>query len=551
MGNSMTCFSPARTAPKKLSTNLSRRPSKRSPYSSPFFGSSASRTKGSPNKVQTLEDDLILQQQAIEAVLMFQNHQKNSGSLPQTFNRSTSVVFPAPSGPKKNQGFTKSSSSRQPLGSDTLFQPLELVDKQDVKIEGLETNHFVLVHGGGFGAWCWYKTMTLLEESGFKVDAVDLTGSGIHSFDTNSITSLAQYVKPLTEILENLDEGKKVILVGHDFGGTCISYAMELFPSKIAKAIFISAAMLTSGQSTLNLFAQQTSSNDLMRQAQVFLYANGKDQPPTAIGLGKKFTEDLLFNQSPAKDVALASVSMRPIPFAPVTEKLSLSDKKYGSVRRFFIVTQEDHAISVTLQEAMLESNPPEQFYRLKGSDHAPFFSRPQALHRILVEISQSEEEYASSRGLMPQWHNVLSQSIRRIQAFPSQISSQPPPDSLKNMGRGVSSGGGQSSLDYLFGSGGDPKPRTNNVQAAPKEVQAVNEPTPKPTASPPPPKPEPVDITKQIPAGIHSTSTNNYMRADGQNTGNFITDRPSTKVHSAPGGGSSLGYLFGGPAGN
>lgn len=96
--------------------------------------------------------------------------------------------------------------------------------------------------------------------------------------------------------------------------------------------------------------------------------------------------------------------------------------------------------------------------------------------------------------------------------------------DSLKNMGRGVSSGGGQSSLDYLFGSGGDPKPRTNNVQAAPKEVQAVNEPTPKPTASPPPPKPEPVDITKQIPAGIHSTSTNNYMRADGQNTGNFIT---------------------------
>ncbi|KAK2435599.1 DNA (cytosine-5)-methyltransferase CMT3 [Trifolium repens] len=30
--------------------------------------------------------------------------------------------------------------------------------------------------------------------------------------------------------------------------------------------------------------------------------------------------------------------------------------------------------------------------------------------------------------------------------------------------------------------------------------------------------------------------------------TGNFITDRLSTKVHAAPGGGSSLGYLFGGP---
>ncbi|KAM2887482.1 hypothetical protein FF1_011344 [Malus domestica] len=387
MGNSMACFLPAHKP-----GNLTRNPSKRPTYSSPSLASAGSTRRssnGSTKKKERLSDadDLLLQQQAIEAVLLFQNVQKNGGSS-QLFNRSTSVVYPSPA--PKNQGFAKSSSSRQRLRSDTLgFQPLELVDKQDVKTDELETNHFILVHGGGFGAWCWYKTMTLLEESGFKVDAVDLTGSGVHSFDTNNITSLAQYVKPLTDILENLGVGKKVILVGHDFGGTCISYAMELFPSKIAKAIFICAAMLTSGQTTLNLFAQQTGSNDLMRQAQRFLYANGKDQPPSAITLDKKLSEDLLFNQSPAKDVALASVSMRPIPFAPVTEKLFLSDENYGAVRRFFVVTQEDHAITVPLQEAMIESNPPEQVFRLKGSDHAPFFSRPQALHRILVEISQ------------------------------------------------------------------------------------------------------------------------------------------------------------------
>ncbi|KAJ0536301.1 putative protein SPIRAL1 [Helianthus annuus] len=112
-------------------------------------------------------------------------------------------------------------------------------------------------------------------------------------------------------------------------------------------------------------------------------------------------------------------------------------------------------------------------------------------------------------------------------------------------MGRGVSSGGGQSSLDYLFGSG-EPKPTT----AGKAEVAAAAPPPPKPTASEPPPKPTAVvpqpDITKQIPAGIQGTQTNNYFRAEGQNTGNFLTDRPSTKVHAAPGGGSSLGYLFG-----
>ncbi|XP_030551416.1 protein SPIRAL1-like 2 [Rhodamnia argentea] len=108
-------------------------------------------------------------------------------------------------------------------------------------------------------------------------------------------------------------------------------------------------------------------------------------------------------------------------------------------------------------------------------------------------------------------------------------------------MGRGVSSGGGQSSLGYLFGSSGEaPKAAASSLPTAPTEVD--NPPPSKPAAVSPP-----VDVTKQIPAGIHSTSSNNYMRADGQNTGNFLTDRPSTKVHSAPGGGSSLDYLFGG----
>jgi len=108
-------------------------------------------------------------------------------------------------------------------------------------------------------------------------------------------------------------------------------------------------------------------------------------------------------------------------------------------------------------------------------------------------------------------------------------------------MGRGVSSGGGQSSLDYLFG-GGEAPPKT-----APANTPAADNtgPAEKPSGAP-----VSADNGKQIPAGIQGNTArnaNNYFRADGQNTGNFLTDRPSTKVHAAPGGGSSLGYLFGG----
>lgn len=80
---------------------------------------------------------------------------------------------------------------------------------------------------------------------------------------------------------------------------------------------------------------------------------------------------------------------MRPIPFMPVLEKLSLSDVNYGSVRRFYIETPEDNAMSIELQENMIKLNPPDRVFRLKGADHSPFFSKPQALHKLLVEISK------------------------------------------------------------------------------------------------------------------------------------------------------------------
>ncbi|KAK3039828.1 hypothetical protein RJ639_027141 [Escallonia herrerae] len=405
MGNSFGCVG---------GNQQTKRGSRKLPEA-PYLTASASRRTGkvysSSLKKESLDDDSVIRQKAVAAALLYQHHQQMNGDLPQ-LDRSVSVQYPLPSSSKKQNKLPRSSSSRprsvshlqkMETKSERIHQTENMkrntdligskegcrpTDSSDLKLEDLESKHFVLVHGGGFGAWCWYKSIALLEETGFEADAVDLTGCGINSYDANNITSLAQYTKPLVDFLEKLEDGKKVILVGHDIGGTCVSYVMELFPSKVSKAIFIAATMPTSGQSTLDTFSQQTSSNDLMQQAQIFSYAKGKDHAPTAFSLDKALLRDLLFNQSPAKDVALASVSMRPIPFAPVTEKLFLSHANFGSIPRFYIKTEEDFAISLSHQEAMIKSSPPQRVLQLKGSDHSPFFSRPQALHRLLVELS-------------------------------------------------------------------------------------------------------------------------------------------------------------------
>ncbi|KAH0449461.1 hypothetical protein IEQ34_020153 [Dendrobium chrysotoxum] len=329
-------------------------------------------------------DESLIQEAA--ALLLLKQPQNDSLEMTPVFDRSFSVKSPL-IGKKKPQGLPRNSSSRPRSLTDTAISLRELVN-QERRLDGLETKKVVLVHGGGFGAWCWYKTMTLLEDAEFEVTAIDLAGSGIHSVDTNNITSLPQYVNPLIIFLEKLGDTEKVILVGHDLGGTCISYAMEAFPAKIAKSVFLAAAMLKNGQRTIDVLSQEEATNDLMQHGQIFLYANGKDQTPTAINFETSSLKDLLFNQSPTKDIALASVSMRPIPFAPVLEKLVLTEDNYGSVRRFYIETTEDNALPLSLQQSMCETNPPEKVFRLKGSDHSPFFSKPQALHKVLVEIA-------------------------------------------------------------------------------------------------------------------------------------------------------------------
>ncbi|CAI0453855.1 unnamed protein product [Linum tenue] len=391
MGNLCTCFAPKPAV--KRGRSVKRLPANSS-------SQTASNRWTRVRSARKDSNDSLIQEQALAAALMFRQ-QNGAGATATAFDRSVSHRYPNSNAGSKKNPLPRSASSRARSLTDPLLQPHQLVN-QDIKLDDLETKHFVLVHGGGFGAWCWYKTIALLEESGFTVTAVDLTGSGVHSFDTNGIASLSQYVKPLTDFLEKLADEEKVILVGHDFGGACISYAMELFPHKISKAIFLAAAMLVDGQSMLDMFSKQvipdatnkrelfqSGGNDLMQKTQIFVYANGKDHPPSAIDLDKSLLRDLLFNQSPAKDIALASVSMRLIPFAPVLEKLCLSDAKHGTVRRFYIEAPEDNAIPITLQQTMISSSQPEKVFRLKGADHSPFFSKPQALHKILVEISK------------------------------------------------------------------------------------------------------------------------------------------------------------------
>ncbi|KAI3773668.1 hypothetical protein L1987_48198 [Smallanthus sonchifolius] len=337
-------------------------------------GSKSSRRFGGGNRSQKKlqSDEELLHIQALS--LAIQHHQSS-----QRFEGSMS----------RRIGSTSSRRRSNPTSDPPVNAAKQQKQSPEI-LENLETKNIVLIHGEGFGAWCWYKTIALLEELGMIPTALDLTGSGIDLKDTNNVTTLEEYSKPLIDYLQNLPEDDKVILVGHSSGGACVSYAMEQFQQKISKAIFLCGTMVSNGQKPFDVFAEQLGSAELfMKESKFLIHGNGKDNPATGFMLEKQQMRGLYFNQSPAKDIALAMVSMRPVPLGPMMQNLSLSKEKYGTGRRFYIQTLDDHALSPDIQEKLVRENPPEGVFKIKGSDHCAFFSKPQSLHKILLEIAQ------------------------------------------------------------------------------------------------------------------------------------------------------------------
>ncbi|XVF07281.1 hypothetical protein REPUB_Repub06bG0124800 [Reevesia pubescens] len=209
---------------------------------------------------------------------------------------------------------------------------------------------FVMVHGFGHGAWCWYKIRTLLEASDYKVTCLDLKASGTDPFDPNTIFTFEDYNKPLIDLLSNLPENEKVILVGHSAGGLSLTYAIHRFAKKIHMAIYVAANMLKHG------------------------FVSPQDY------------ED---------DSTLAAMRLRPGPLRPIANVRFTEGPDSDTVQRVFMKTMHDRVIRQDQQDAMIRRWPPSQVFELE-SEHSPFFSTPTDLFGFLLKAVASINSYAT-----------------------------------------------------------------------------------------------------------------------------------------------------------
>ncbi|XP_017425999.1 methyl jasmonate esterase 1 isoform X1 [Vigna angularis] len=250
--------------------------------------------------------------------------------------------------------------------------------------------HLVLIHGGGHGAWCWYKVAALLKSSGHRVTALDMAASGIHPKQAEELNSISEYYEPLMEFLESLDAEERVILVGHSLGGIGMSLAMESFPEKIAAAVFVSTLMPSPDLSLFTL-----SQESRARRRSESKYDNNSSQPEKSIKFSPEFLASNLYQLSPPEqDLTLALSLLRPTRIfgdeQMSGENARLTEEKYGSVKKVYIMCEQDNMFKREVQLSMIERNPPNDVKVIAGADHMVMFSKPQEFFSHLQEIANT-----------------------------------------------------------------------------------------------------------------------------------------------------------------
>ncbi|WOL06741.1 hypothetical protein Cni_G15475 [Canna indica] len=251
--------------------------------------------------------------------------------------------------------------------------------------------HFILVHGTGHGAWCWYKLAPLLREAGHRVTALDLAASGVDPRQLDELESFADYNAPLMELMASLPKRERVVLVGHSFGGVSLALAMERFPEKISAAVFVTALMPSPTTSVTQIAEKFFEGHPL----EAYLDSEVEitdDLRSFSITFGYKYLATKLYQLSPPEDLALGAALMRPgsFFFGDLQKRMVVTQEKYGSARRVFVVCKEDAAMAKDFQRWMIKRSP--EAVRVKeidGADHMVMLSKPRELCKVLVEIAR------------------------------------------------------------------------------------------------------------------------------------------------------------------
>lgn len=235
--------------------------------------------------------------------------------------------------------------------------------------------HFILIHGGLHGGWCWERIVPLLEAAGHTAFAPDLPGMGADRTPF-AADPFGQWIDAVEGWLADAPE--PAILVGHSQGGPVISQAAEHCPDKVAKLVYLTALLRRDGETVLGV-EPGAMQGDLPIEIQL----NEAGQ----VMLPPEMARAAFYNMCSEADIAGALARLTPQPLDVAFARLSLSEGRFGRVPKFYVETRHDQAIPLETQRD-LQANWPCTRAATLETDHSPFYSAPEACAEALLAIA-------------------------------------------------------------------------------------------------------------------------------------------------------------------
>lgn len=234
---------------------------------------------------------------------------------------------------------------------------------------------YVLIHGAWHGGWCWDKVVPLLTMKGHTVEAPDLPGHGKDNTSIQEI-SLKAYTESVRNILDIQHE--PVILVGHSMGGIVISQVAEYRPEKIKTLVYVTAALVRSGESLHQTTQGDTES--LLPQSVIM----AEDQSYTT--LKEETLKEVFYSDCSDEDALRATSLLVPQATAPVVTPITITDHNFGRIPRVYIECLHDRVFPPSLQKKMYTALSCQTVISMATS-HSPFFAAPEALVTHLISL--------------------------------------------------------------------------------------------------------------------------------------------------------------------
>ena len=172
---------------------------------------------------------------------------------------------------------------------------------------------FVLVHGAWHGGWCWERVAAILRSRGHCVTTPTQTGLGERSHLLSETIMPSVFIDDIVNHLkwENLTN---VILVGHSFGGLTISGVADAVPERIAKLIYLDAAIIENGEAAFDLLPKEI----------VVARLNAANETSGGLAIPAPPAES--FGLSDPADVAFVQSRLTPHPVATFRNRVTLNN---------------------------------------------------------------------------------------------------------------------------------------------------------------------------------------------------------------------------------